>query len=203
MGNIPPLSFSELRQLLASARSVRKFDASRSVPADTLLNIVGLCRLTPSGRNIQPFKYRIVDDPDDCNRIFPLLSWAGYLKDWPGPEPHERPAAYLVQCLDTHLAADPLCDDGLQLQALTLGIRACGLGSCIIKAFNAPKLAETLAIPENLMPRYVLAIGFPAEKVVIEDMKGNAYEYWREPDGSHHVPKRQLSELIISPDKHN
>lgn len=131
--------------------------------------------------------------------MFPLLGWAGYLKDWPGPEEGERPAAYLVQCLDTDLTRDCMCDDGLQLQAITLGAAAMGLGCCIIKSFNGGRLREALAIEERYEPLYVVAIGRPLEKVVIEDMAPGSEDikYYRTPDATHHVPKRQLPELLI------
>ncbi|MDE5849711.1 MAG: nitroreductase family protein, partial [Muribaculaceae bacterium] len=112
----------------------------------------------------------------------------------------ERPAAYIIQCLDTKYGKDCLCDDGLQLEAITLGMRTLGLGGCIIKAFNAPKLAEILALDERYIPRYVLALGYPAEEVKIEDMSMDEdadFKYFRTPDGVHHVPKRPLEQLIL------
>ena len=44
----------------------------------------------------------------------------------------------------------------------------------------------------------VLALGKPAEKVVIEDLDpGGDVKYWRDENGIHHVPKRSLEELIL------
>lgn len=190
----------ELRNLLARNRSVRRFEQGRSVGAETLRELVALTRLTASGRNAQPLRYRLVTSEADKEAIFPLLAWAGYFTEWPGPAEGERPAAYLVQCLDTDYGQNCLCDDGLQLEAITLGAATLGLSCCIIKAFNAPALERALALPENLKARYVLAIGYAAENVVIEDMDGSSeadFKYYRTPDGTHHVPKRPLSELII------
>lgn len=194
------INLQELRNLLARNRSVRRFEQGRSVGAETLRELVALTRLTASGRNAQPLRYRLVTSEADKEAIFPLLAWAGYFTEWPGPAEGERPAAYLVQCLDTDYGQNCLCDDGLQLEAITLGATTLGLSCCIIKAFNAPALERALALPENLKARYVLAIGYAAENVVIEDMDGSSeadFKYYRTPDGTHHVPKRPLSELII------
>ena len=133
--------------------------------------------------------------------VYPVLKWAGYFTDWDGPEQGERPAAYLVQCLDTKYGTNCLCDDGLQLEAITLGMHTLGLAGCIIKAFDVKSLSEILNLSERYVPRYVLAIGYPAETVEIEDMKMDEdadFKYYRTPDGVHHVPKRPLDALIIN-----
>ncbi len=191
--------FESLRQLLKSDRSVRRFDSSRLIDSDTLVRLVELTRYCASARNAQPLRYRIVTDPAERKAIFPALAWAGYLTDWDGPEPDERPMAYLVQCLDTEIASTPSCDDGLQLQAITLGAAALSLGCCIIKAFNHDTVTESLHIPPQLKPLHILAIGHPAENVKIINMADpTSIRYYREADGTHCVPKRPLPELIIN-----
>lgn len=189
-----------LKDLLENDRSIRRFDHSRAVDAETLKSLVGLTRYCASGRNLQPLRYRIETAPDICDRIFPLLKWAGYLTDWDGPEESERPVAYIIQCVDTELTKNWLCDDGLQLQAITLGATAAGLGGCIIKSFNGAALKDVCSIPDHLEPIYVYAIGYPVEKAVIEDTDGSKeadIRYYRTPDGMHHVPKRPLTELLF------
>jgi nitroreductase len=189
--------FQQLKELLLSNRSYRRFDNSRTIDESVLTELVNLTRFCASGMNKQPLRYRLVTDADECARVYPCLKWAGYLKDWDGPEEKERPVAYLIQCLDTDCMKSILCDDGLQLEAITLGAVSMGLGACIIKAFNATAVAETLALPAHLEPRYVIALGYPVEKVVLEDMQGENVEYWRDSNAIHHVPKRTLDKLII------
>lgn len=192
--------FEILRELLAADRSTRQFEESRAINREELEKIVGLVELCASGRNAQPLRYRLVVGDDERHRLYPLLKWAGYYTDWDGPEVSERPAAYIVQCLDTNHGRDCLADDGIELQAITLGATALGMRCCIIKAFNAPQTSAELAIPERYAPRYVVALGYPAEKIALEKMDGtdNAdFKYYRTSDGVHHVPKRPLSERII------
>lgn len=185
--------------MLKSDRSIRRFREEERIDTTQLESLVELTRYCASGRNLQPLRYRIVTAREECERVFPLLGWAGYLKDWPGPVEGERPAAYLVQCIDRELTSDCMCDDGLQLQAITLGAAAMGLGCCIIMSFNGDRLREALAIEDRYEPLYVLAIGRPLEMVVIEDMApgSEGIKYYRTPDATHHVPKRQLPELLI------
>ena len=194
------MDFDSFLQLMKSNRSVRRFEENKRSSEDTLKELVELTRYCPSGRNAQPLRYVIVNSPIECEKVYPVLKWAGYFADWDGPEPGERPAAYLVQCLDTKYGTNCLCDDGLQLEAITLGMHTLGLAGCIIKAFDVKKLSEILNLTDRYVPRYVLAIGYPAESVEIEDMSTDEdadFKYYRTPDGVHHVPKRPLDALIL------
>lgn len=191
------MEYKELIDLMRRNRSYRRFDQSYRVTPGELDRIIEAVRYCASGRNMQPLKYREVEEPAETAAVFPLLAWAGYLKDWAGPEEGERPTAYLVQCLDRNLAQDCMCDDGLQLEALTLAAVSLGLGCCIIKSFDRAGLVRALGLPANLEPLYVLAIGRPVEEVEIEDMSDGDVRYYRTPDAVHHVPKRALSELIV------
>ena len=86
-----------LKDLLIRNRSYRRFYQRERISRDELEELVGLVRWCPSGRNAQPLRYVVAEEEELCGRIFPVLGWAGYLKDWAGPEEGERPAAYLVQ----------------------------------------------------------------------------------------------------------
>lgn len=189
--------FEILKELLLSNRSIRRFDATRCIDREVLEQLVQLVRYCASGRNLQPLRYKIVYSPQECAALFPALAWAGYYKDWDGPSPDQRPVAYLVQCLDTDLTENPMCDEGLQLEAITLGASALGIHGCIIKAFNAQTVKEVLQLPDNMKPCYILALGYPAEVARIVDIVDGDYKYFRNQADEQCVPKRPLSELII------
>lgn len=186
-----------LKDLLIKNRSYRRFFQEIQIPAGELKELVGLTRWCASGRNAQALKYAIVDSEEMCTKVFPLLAWAGYLTDWAGPEEGERPAAYLIQMLDTRIVETCLCDDGIQAQTILLGAVEKGWGGCIIKAFKNEPLREILNLPDYLKVMYVIALGKPKETVMIESMKpGDDFKYWRDGQGGHHVPKRGIEELI-------
>lgn len=186
-----------LKDLLLKNRSYRRFFQDVRIPEQELRELVGLTCYCASGRNAQPLKYAIVSREEECARVFPQLAWAGYLTDWPGPQEDERPVAYLVQLLDTRIVENPLCDDGIQAQTLLLGAVEKGWGGCIIKAFKNEALREVLQLPEYFKITYVIALGKPKETVVIEEMQGEDYKYWRDAEGVHHVPKRNPDTLVI------
>ena len=87
------MEFNDLKNLMMSDRTVRRFRESERIPVETLEKVVELVRYCPSGRNAQPLRYVIVTSEDDKEKVYPLLKWAGYFKDWDGPEKGERPAA--------------------------------------------------------------------------------------------------------------
>jgi len=187
-----------LKDLILKNRSYRRFDQSVPFPTALLQAMVEAARLSASARNAQPLRYMLFNDPDACARIFPTLAWAGYLKEWPGPEKGERPTAYIIQLADLELTDDWWCDDGIAAQSMLLTAVEQGFGGCIIGSVQREKLRALLSIPERYKIIQVLALGKPAEKVVIESMKEGDIKYWRDPEGVHHVPKRGVDELIVN-----
>jgi nitroreductase len=186
------------RDLVIKTRSYRRFDESFAIERETLEKLVGLARYTASAGNRQPLKYILSADPEANTRIFPCLGWAGYLKDWDGPGPGERPAAYIVILVDKRIGEKIWCDDGIAAQTILLGAVEMGFGGCMIAAIQKDKLRQALDIPDHFKIQLVLTLGKPAEKVVIEDLEpGGDIKYWRDEQDIHHVPKRTLEELIV------
>jgi nitroreductase len=184
--------------LVLKNRSYRRFDESHTISRETLVELVSLARCTASAANRQPLKYILSTEPEMNARIFLCLAWAGYLKDWDGPAPGERPSAYIVILLDETIAKNCLCDDGIAAQTILLGAVEKGIGGCMIASIQREKLRLELEIPDQHEIRLVLALGKPAERVKLEDLEpGGDIRYWRDEEEIHHVPKRTLEELIV------
>jgi nitroreductase len=187
-----------IQELVSKSRSYRRFYEEKEITLDTLRELVNLARLSPSGANKQPLKYMLSASRERNQEIFETLAWAGYLKEWKGPKEGERPSAYIIMLRDTRIINGVSLDEGICAQSIFLGASEMGLGGCFIGAVNKIKLAEVLNLDENFEIALVIALGYPKEEVVIEDIKedGN-YKYYRDENEVHHVPKRKLSELII------
>jgi len=186
-----------IRDLIIKNRSYRRFIQSEKITREQLTDWVELARFSASGRNAQPLKYVLSNDETTNRQIFGCLAWAGYLTDWKGPADGEQPAAYITMLHDKRIADKYYCDDGIAAQSILLGAVEAGFGGCIVGAVNRKKLAGILQIPEYFSILQVLALGKPAEKVVLEDVKDGDTKYWRDADSVHHVPKRTLDELIV------
>lgn len=183
--------------LIKKSRSYRRFDESRTVAAEHLRQMIEAARFSPSSRNIQPIKYVICNSPEVNSEIFSTLGWAGYLTDWDGPAEGERPAAYIIQLLDTDIAGNCSCDNGITAQSILLQAVELGYGGCIIASVKRERLSNILGIDARYPIIQVIALGVPVENVVVDDMVNNDYKYWREENGTHHVPKRTVDELIL------
>ena len=187
-----------LRDLVVRTRSIRRFHQDVPVDRATLRELVDLARHSASGTNAQPLKYVLVCEPERNALLFPLLGWAGYLKEWPGPVEGERPAAYIVILGDKRLRQTFGVDHGIASQSILLGATERGLGGCIIATVQRGELQAMLGLEEHYEILLVLALGKPKETVVIEAVGADGdIKYWRDADGVHHVPKRSLDEIII------
>jgi len=187
-----------LKSLILRNRSYRRFVESHPISRETLLEMIDAARLSASAKNAQPLKYFLSSTSELNDKIFPTLAWAGYLTDWSGPVPGERPSAYIVQLHDTTLGKSYFCDDGIAAQSILLTAAEQKLGGCIIASVKKEALAQILELPEHLNIIQVIALGKPAEEVVIDEMKNGDIKYWRDENQVHHVPKRPLNELIVN-----
>ena len=187
-----------IKDLIRKNRTYRRFYEDVPVNRKTLEELVDLARLSASGANRQPLKYILSCEKNKNDLIFPALAWAGYLKDWPGPGEGERPSAYIIILLDTEINKNYCCDPGIAAQSILLGATEKGLGGCIFASVKRDELKFALKIEERYDILYVLAIGKPKEKVVLETVGPEGdIKYWRDDQGVHHVPKRPLKDIII------
>lgn len=188
-----------LKGLILKNRSYRRFCQEKAIKVGTLKELVDLARLSPSASNLQPLKYILSCDPQKNALIFPHLAWAGYLKDWKGPAEGEKPSAYIIILGDTEISRNFGCDHGIAAQSILLGATEKGLGGCMIASIDERGLRKALEIPNQYEILLVIALGKPKEKVKIEKVGSNGdIKYWRDKEGTHHVPKRELNEIIIS-----
>lgn len=188
-----------IRELVEKNRSYRRFDASKPITEQQLKSFIDLARLSSSGQNRQYLKYYISFQEETNDIIFSYLKWAAALKDWDGPQKQERPSAYIIMLRDKEIFDKMFVDEGIAAQSILLGAVAAGFGGCMLMNVDRAALMKELGLEERYAISMVIALGVPAETVVLEQMPqdGNV-NYWRDENEVHHVPKRSLEELIVN-----
>lgn len=191
-----------MKNRIRQCRTFRVFEEGQRLEENMLLDLVDCGRLGGSARNCQPWQYLPVTSEDICGKIFPTLGWAGYLTDWRGPAPGQRPAAYILCLLNSRWLKGPeteaWCDLGIASQNILLAAMEQGIGGCRIGAFS-PGLSQIFSLPDHLRLKLVIALGKPAETVILEEgANEDDIRYWRDDAAVHHVPKRNLDDIIVT-----
>ncbi|MCM8766964.1 MAG: nitroreductase family protein [Candidatus Omnitrophica bacterium] len=185
----------DIYEIIRKRRTIRRFK-QKEIPIELLEKFVDMARLAPSGANMQPLEYIIVNDKNLVDEIFPLTGWAGYLgKDGPPPQ-GKRPVAYIVILINKDIKSPtPKHDSGASVENILLSATYEGIGSCWIGSINRDKLREILEIPENYEIDTIIALGYPDEESIIEEFDGSI-KYWKDEKGIMHVPKRKLKDIL-------
>ena len=178
---------------ILSRRSIRRFQ-QKPIETEMLRKLVNAARLAPSAANLQPLEFFVVNDKKLCSEIFETIGWAGYLKDW-SPDKDEQPAAYIIILAKETKNQWYLRDASLASENIVLTAESEGIGSCILLNVKKDKIREILEIPKDIEIDSVIALGYKAEKCVVEDIK-DSVKYWRDKNQVLHVPKRKLKDIM-------
>ena len=188
----------DFKDLVLKNRSYRRFDNSKPVGEETLKELVDIARNVPSGANMQPLRYALSWEPESNSKVFDSIGWAGYLPDWQGPEPNERPSAYIIVLFDKEVGGLDGTDSGIAAQTILLGAVERGFGGCMFGNIRKPKLKSELGVPDRYEILLVIALGVPVETVVLEELPTEgSVKYWRDENQVHHVPKRGLNDVLL------
>ncbi len=185
-----------MKDLIRKNRSYRRFDETKKQTEETLVSLVESARFSPSAGNMQRLRFRLVHEAGEVAYLFDQLAWAGYLKDWPGPQKGERPTSYILILSEDDKSAMLDVDIGIAAQSIMLTAVSEGLGGCMLGSFHRERTDSRFA-PDGYHVRLVLALGVPVECVELEDAKEGDIRYYRLADGTHRVPKLPLETLII------
>lgn len=186
-----------LNNLVKQNRSYRRFFENDPIPEQTVRDLVDLSRFTGSGANRQALRYFISADTKTNEKIFPQLAWAGFFQNWNGPEKGERPTGYILITQQESLKATPY-DVGIAAQTMLLGAVEAGFGGCMLANIQRDKLKDILHLPSDTEILLVIALGKPKEKIVLEEIDADGdTKYYRDADGTHHVPKRKLKDILL------
>ncbi|MCI9286269.1 MAG: NADPH-dependent oxidoreductase [Muribaculaceae bacterium] len=163
------------KDYFSTRRSIRRYDASRNVDRQMLMDLLGRAVHAPNTGNMQTYSVILTTDPEVIASL--------------APAHYNQPAisgakAVATFCLDFNRfnrwcalgGAQPGLDN---LQGFTWGVidtsivaqQFCtlaemeGLGTCYLgtTTYNAGMIAETLGLPREVVPVITVTLGYPAE----------------------------------------
>ena len=179
-------------------RSIRRFK-ERPVDKEILEEILDRARLYPSAANLQPVRFIVTLSDERISRALPYLRWAAYVKPRRDPIPGKGPKALVLVCHDRRVSDTPYVpyDVSAACQTLLLAAVEKGLGGCWLGAIDRDGLGSIFDISSHWYLHCVLALGYPDECPVIEQVKDGDIRYFLDQDDVLRVPKRSLSEVVL------
>ena len=183
-------------------RSIRLFRET-PVPYEMLEKCVDTARLAPSVLNQQVLEFLVIDDAVKLQRIYQCtVMVGGYSSGIVRVGFEQQPKAYIITLMNKTWAsnvggsrrASPY-DVGMANESMMLFAVSEGLATCPILSYNAPKLREILELPEQYEIAMVLAMGYPGEISVAEEMT-DTIAFEMDEQGTRHVPKRKLTDVL-------
>jgi len=153
------LEVMDVFEAIKGRRSVRKYK-KEPVDRELVKKLLDAAHWAPSGGNIQPWLFIVIEDPkllDVIRKVSP-----GYFG--------EAPLAILV-CSNKEKAYKvggtlgrdylTICDCAMAVQNMLLAAYALGLGTCVVKSFSHTAVKELLAIPDGIEPELLVIVGHP------------------------------------------
>ncbi len=151
----------DVEEALRSLRSTYQFQP-RPLPPETLKNVLAAARLSPSQRNLQPWRFVVVRDDERKRLLTQAISRRKIVGDAP-----VIIVAFAVEedipiTIGGYISAYPL-DVAVAIHSLQLAAEAEGLGTNWMVDFNEEKVRSVLGVPEGVHPIAVIPMGYPAE----------------------------------------
>jgi nitroreductase len=185
-----------LYKIIISRRTIRAFK-QKPLSIPFLKKLVNAARLAPSAANLQSLEFIVITDKDLRRKIFPCLRWAAYIAPYGLPPEGKRPMAYIIILVNKSKTSGRYVayDVGAAAENILLAAWAQGIGSCWLQSIERGRLRRILRIPPRYNVDSTIALGYPDERPVLEDVKGSV-KYWKDSRGVLHVPKRKLNQVL-------
>lgn len=162
-----------LSEIIKIRQSIRKYKDEEISDEDIDL-ILEAGRLSPSGRNYQPWRLKVLKKKDmrDELRLREVF-----------PQEFVYQAPIIIVCttdpsnygeatkLDMNPATRAVRDMAIAAQSMVLQATALGLGTCYVGWLDQAKIKEVLKIDNNLLVPFVITLGVPDENPLQKEKK--------------------------------
>jgi nitroreductase len=150
-----------LLKIIKERRSVRRYKPD-AVPEDVILRILEAARFSPSGKNLQPWKFILVKDQILKEQLAEASGGQTFIAEAP---------IVVVACgfphacysrMGNYMKSWPV-DVAIAVEHLILQAQEEGLGTCWIGAFEERDVKSILNIPEDVKVLALTPLGYPDE----------------------------------------
>jgi len=152
----------EFYEVIKKRKSVRKYRPD-PIPDNVLRRILEAGRIAPSAKNIQPWKFIVIKDPENKKKVAEACRGQHWIAD---------ADVIICGCALEKIAWGRMggymssfaVDLAIAMDHIILASANEGLGTCWIGAFEEKKVKEILGIPEDVRVVALTPIGYPAEE---------------------------------------
>lgn len=159
----------------ATRRTIRNYDKTRTVDTTLITHLLELAAHAPNTGNMQLYSVVVTTDPEEIAALAPshfsqpaimsakavltfcldIARYHKWCKIGDAPQGFGNLQGYTWAVMDTAIFAQ---------QFVTLAELE-GLGTCYLgtTTFNAPAIAQTLELPQGVVPLLTVTIGYPSE----------------------------------------
>lgn len=151
-------------KVIKERRSVRRYKAD-PIPDDVLHRVLEAAQFSPSGKNLQPWKFILVQDESLKQR----LAEASFRQTFIAEAPVVAVACgYPDRCYSRmgNYMKSWAVDVAIAFEHLILQAQEEGLGTCWIGAFEEKDVKSILDVPEGVRVLALTPLGYPDENPV-------------------------------------
>ncbi|WP_027389661.1 nitroreductase family protein [Chrysiogenes arsenatis] len=151
----------DIFEVIKNRRSIRKY-TNQPVQQETILQVLEAARLAPSWKNLQCWRYIVIDMPTLKEQIL-----SAFPEDNPGRKAIVQAPVVIVVCANTQESGIEngieyyVADVAVSFQQLCLAATALGLGTCWIGWFDEARIREVLQIPPSIRVVGITPLGYP------------------------------------------
>jgi len=186
----------EFSELLKKRRTVRRFKQVQVFDKD-IRYILEAARVVSCGGNVQKLRYIVARDKQLVKDIFANTAWGGLVSPNRTPEwGKNAPLTFIIVTAPKDAGSVMQANAGAAVQSMEYAVADVGLGACWIGAYKKENVEKILDLPEQEETLYLLAVGYPDEEPVQEDIDSEeSMKYYLDDEDVLHVPKFKIDAI--------
>jgi len=186
----------EFSELLKKRRTIRRFKQVQVFDKD-IRYILEAARVVSCGGNVQKLRYIVAQDKELVKSIFENTAWGGLVSPNRNPEwGKNAPLTFIILTAKKDEDGVGQANAGAAVQSMEYAAADAGLGACWIGAYKKENVEKILGLPEYEETLYLLAVGYPDEEPVQDDIEADeSMKYYLDEEDVLHVPKFKIDAI--------